>query len=302
MTIFPIEVPSSLRSSCLALVAEQEIRSNPPTLSAHPSPNKKRLLDQVSYIHGLHAISTSQQQSAAGQLTQAYFESKHQLESSFDLPNTKFEPTVPSSKPQSSIAESTSHNMLRAPASKIHPGITHHSDPTCQTTPVWSNQPHVEFERLGDAMLALGPTILHVKKSTNKGKCITEYKCRFPNCKRRMRVVSPGDGPFSGPAYLTTLLACSHKEISWAEHYRTQLVKRHGRNIKLMSPKIGLHPLVRACTDILAMTRLQPKEISRKTQADFAIDPMFLQSCPVQDIITQQTISHRIRLIRHDGI
>jgi hypothetical protein len=73
------ELPSSLRSSCLALVAEQEIRSNPPTLSAHPSPNKKRLLDQVSHIHGLHAISTSQKQSAAGQLTQAYFESKHKL-------------------------------------------------------------------------------------------------------------------------------------------------------------------------------------------------------------------------------
>jgi hypothetical protein len=60
------KLPSSLRSSCLALIAEQEIRSNPSTLSSHPSPNKKRLLDQVSYIHGLHAISTSQKQSAAG--------------------------------------------------------------------------------------------------------------------------------------------------------------------------------------------------------------------------------------------
>jgi hypothetical protein len=69
-----------------------------------------------------------------------------------------------------------------------------------------------------------------------------------------------------------------------------------------MSPKIGLHPfLVRAYTDILAMTRLQPKEISSKIQVDFAMDPMFLQSCPVRDIITQQ-ISHHIRLIRHDGI
>jgi hypothetical protein len=76
------KLPSSLRSSCLALIAEQEICSNPPTLSSHPSPNKKRSLDQVSYIHGLHAISTSQKQSAAGQLTQAYFESKHKLGSS----------------------------------------------------------------------------------------------------------------------------------------------------------------------------------------------------------------------------
>jgi hypothetical protein len=69
-----------------------------------------------------------------------------------------------------------------------------------------------------------------------------------------MRVVSPGDGPFSGPAYLTTLLACSRKVISWAEHYRTLVVKRHGGNINVISPKIGLHPLVRAYTDILAMT------------------------------------------------
>jgi hypothetical protein len=68
-----------------------------------------------------------------------------------------------------------------------------------------------------------------------------------------------------------------------------------------MSPKIGLHPLVRAYTDILSMTRLQPKEISRKIQADFAMDPMLLQSHPVQDIITQQ-ISHRLCLIHHDCI
>jgi hypothetical protein len=167
----------------------------------------------------MHAISTSQKQSAAGQLTQAYFESKHKLESSFDLPNSKFEPTVPSSKPHSSIGESTSHNMLRAPASKMHPGITHHSDPTRQTTPVWFNQPHVEFKRLGDAMSALGPTILHVNKFTNKGKCITEYKCRFPNCKRRMREVSPGDGPFSGPFFTGSCfhfynhLTCNHAAV-----------------------------------------------------------------------------------------
>jgi hypothetical protein len=79
------------------------------------------------------------------------------------------------------------------------------------------------------------------------------------------------------------------------------VVKRHGRNINVISPKIGLHPLVRAYTDILAMTRLQPKEVSHKIQADFAMDSMFLQSRPVRDIITEQ-ISHRVRLIRHDGI
>jgi hypothetical protein len=35
------ELPLSLRCSCLALVAEQKIRSNSPTSSAHLSPNKK---------------------------------------------------------------------------------------------------------------------------------------------------------------------------------------------------------------------------------------------------------------------
>jgi hypothetical protein len=58
-----------------------------------------------------------------GFFTRTYFESKQKLESSFDLLNSKCEPTVPSSKPQSSIGVSTSHNILRAPASKIHPII-----------------------------------------------------------------------------------------------------------------------------------------------------------------------------------
>ena len=48
-------------------------------------------------------------------------------------------------------------------------------------------------------------------------------------------------------------------------------------------------------TDIVSMTQLQPKEIARKIQADFAMDPMLIQSRPVRDIITQQ-ISHQIRL------
>jgi hypothetical protein len=77
--------------------------------------------------------------------------------------------------------------------------------------------------------------------------------------------------------------------------------KRNGGNINVISPEIGLHPLVGAYTDILSMTQLQPKEISRKMQADFAMDPMFLQSRPVQDITTEQ-ISHCICLICHDGI
>jgi hypothetical protein len=89
----------------LALVAKQEIHSNPPTLAAHPSPNKKHLLDQVSHIHGPHAISTSPKESAVGQLSQAYFESKQNLESSFHLPNSKIEPMATSGKPNPSVAE-----------------------------------------------------------------------------------------------------------------------------------------------------------------------------------------------------
>jgi hypothetical protein len=59
------QLPASLWSSCLAaLVTKQDIHRNPPTLlAAYPSPNKKCLVDQVSHMHGLHAISTSQIQS-----------------------------------------------------------------------------------------------------------------------------------------------------------------------------------------------------------------------------------------------
>jgi hypothetical protein len=49
---------------------------------------------------------------------------------------------------------------------------------------------------------------------------------------------------------------------------------------------MGLHPLVRAYTDILSMTKLEPKEIFRKLQTYFVMDPMFIQSRPVRDIIT----------------
>jgi hypothetical protein len=38
------ELPSSLRSSCLALVAEQEIRSNPPTLAISSSLSKQETI------------------------------------------------------------------------------------------------------------------------------------------------------------------------------------------------------------------------------------------------------------------
>jgi hypothetical protein len=71
-------------------------------------------------------------------------------------------------------------------------------------------------------------------------------------------------GPFSGPVYLTIILACSHEVITWEEHYRTLVAKRNGGIVKVISPMIGLHPLVRAYYDILSMTKLEPREISLK--------------------------------------
>jgi hypothetical protein len=79
------------------------------------------------------------------------------------------------------------------------------------------------------------------------------------------------------------------------------VAKRNDEIFKVISPKNGLHPLVRAYTDILSMTKLEPKEISLKLQADFAMDPMFIQYRPVRDIITQQIRSH-VRLIRSEQV
>jgi hypothetical protein len=52
-----------------------------------------------------------------------------------------------------------------------------------------------------------------------------------------MHVVSPGDGPFSGPAYLTTLLACSHKVISWL-HSGQALEERKSSRPRSQRPKL----------------------------------------------------------------
>jgi hypothetical protein len=46
------------------------------------------------------------------------------------------------------------------------------------------------------------------------------------------------------------------------------------------------------------MTKLEPKQISRKIQVDFESDLMFLQACPVHDIITKQ-IPESLRLVCH---
>jgi hypothetical protein len=99
--------------------------------------------------------------------------------------------------------------------------------------------------------------------------------CKLPNCRHQMHVESPGNGPFSGPAYLTRTFAHSHQVILWVEHYRMLVVKRSSGNINVISPKIGLHPLVRAYTDNLFMTKLEPKEISGKLGLGF------IQSHPI---------------------
>jgi hypothetical protein len=91
------ELPPSLPSSCLALVTEQEFHSNPATNIISSSLTKQETFTgsgRCRTFMPCMQFSTSQKQSAAGQLTQAYFESKHKLESSFHLPDSKLEPTV----------------------------------------------------------------------------------------------------------------------------------------------------------------------------------------------------------------
>ena len=155
------DLPSCLRSSCLALLTEQEIRSHPLTSVCNPSPNKKRLLEQVSHINALHAISSPQKQSVVGKLTQAYFESKHNLESSFGIPDSNIKPTIINRNNSLSLNEQTSHVVVRSCDTRsIQP------DPrTRRISQVWLNLPHVQYERLGDAMSALGPTITQIKKT-----------------------------------------------------------------------------------------------------------------------------------------
>jgi hypothetical protein len=124
------ELPPSLRSSYLALVSEQEIRSNPPTLSAHPSPNKKRLLDQLLYIHGLHAFSTSQKQPAVGHLTRLILNPNTSWNPHFTFPIASWcQLFLSVSLPNPPHCRTYPHNILHVPTSKIYAGISHHPDP-----------------------------------------------------------------------------------------------------------------------------------------------------------------------------
>ena len=124
---------SCSRSSCLALLTEQEIRSHLLTSVCNPSPNKKRLLEQVSHINALHAISSPQKQSVVGKLTQAYFESKHNLESSFGIPDSNIKPTIFNRNNSRSLNEQTSHVVVRS----CEPRSIQPEPPTRRTSQVW---------------------------------------------------------------------------------------------------------------------------------------------------------------------
>jgi hypothetical protein len=146
-------------------------------------------------------------------------------------------------------------------------------------------------------MTDLGSSIFQVEKYHENGFFVTEFQCKVADCPRRMRVQSPGEDPSFGPVYLTKLSTCHHKLLTWPEHYRSVAAKKRDSKLNVVSPCTGLHPLVWAYTDALAMTKLEPKQICRKIQIDFESHPMFLQSRQVRDIITDQ-IKERIRLVR----
>jgi hypothetical protein len=113
-----------------------------------------------------------------------------------------------------------------------------------------------------------------------------------------MHIWLPGEGPFSGPIYLTKAGTCQHKLVTWAEHYQLVVAKKRDSNLKVVSPHVGLHPLVGMCTDILAMTKLEPEQINHKIQGDFVREPMLLHSSPrIRNIITKQMQEEHIYLV-----
>jgi hypothetical protein len=169
--------------------------------------------------------------------------------------------------------------------------------PIPRISSVWLNSLPVQHESFAYAMTDLGPSISQVKKYHETGFFVTEFQCKFADCPLRMRVQSPGEDPFSGRVYLTKVSTCHHKLLTSVEHYRSVAAKKRDSKLNVVSPRIGLPPLVRAYTDALAMTKLQPKHICRKIQIDFESHPMFLQSRQVRDTITDQ-MKERIRLVR----
>jgi hypothetical protein len=291
-------LPQSLRSTCLALFAEREIRHNATPSSSIPSPNKKRFMAQVVDIKGLDNISDLQKNDIIGQLTQSYSEtktregasipvSKHRTKESTDSSGVIY-PLVASN---SSLSPTPRNAIL---GNQVSSHLSREKRTICHN---WSTHPHVEHASLAEALSDLGPTILQIKKFVCKDNSVTEYECNHPECSSRMRVSGPKADISSGPAYVTRIGVCAHKLITWADHYRSMVEQEKGSQVKVICPRIGLHPLVKAHTNILAMTNHEPKEISRQIQIAFDQDPMFFQSRPVRDLITRQ-IHSRVRWIR----
>jgi hypothetical protein len=151
------ELPEGLRSSCLTLVAQQEVHSNISLASANPSPKKKNFLAQVAYIQCLHAASKTEKDRVMGHLTQAYYESKNNLES------TPLVPTIPKeaiigiapSQPPTTLAVTGTMSFVATKRFKPIPRISS----------VWLNSLPVQHERFADAMTDLGPSISQVKST-----------------------------------------------------------------------------------------------------------------------------------------
>jgi hypothetical protein len=118
---------SSFLNSCLTLVAEQEFQSNSPLSSETPSLKMKCFKDQVAHIHGLDAVSKPKKESIIVQLNQAYFETKHNLESSIHFPKCKNEANIGSVTP---LVSSSMHGQ-----SKPQPSVGLHSLFVAQSTP-----------------------------------------------------------------------------------------------------------------------------------------------------------------------
>jgi hypothetical protein len=237
-------LPEELRSSCLTLVAQQEVHSNLSLASANPLPKKKTFLAQVAYIQCLHPASRPEKDRIMGQLTQAYCVTKYNLESTPSVPTIPKEAIIGSapSQPPITLAVMGPINCL---ATKPFQPIPH-------LPSVWLNSLPVQHECFADAKTDLGPSISQVKKYRENCDFVSEFQCKFADCPRRMCVQSLGGDPFSGPVYLTKVSSCHHKLLPWAEHYWSVAAKKRDSNLKVVSPRIGIHPLVwlilRCCT------------------------------------------------------
>jgi hypothetical protein len=150
------DLPEELWSSCLALVVQQEVHSNLPLASANQSPKKKNFLAQVAYIQCLHAASKTEKDRVMGHFSQAYYESKNNLESIPLVPTIPKEAIIDiaPSQPPTALAVTGTMSFVATKPFKPIPRISL----------VWLNSLPVQHERFADAMTDLGPSISQVKK------------------------------------------------------------------------------------------------------------------------------------------